>query len=337
MRRTLLALAFLPALLGTAAAAGPAFQDPWPEPSLPGERVSFPTSSPFAMTDIGEAAELPAKATLFLPPEATPADPVPAVILLHGAGGVLHDREMTYGAQLAQQGVAALVVDSFGARRQAAQGFVERIMRITEVTILADAFAGLAYLDSLPEVDGERVALVGFSYGAMASVLAAYRQVSDGFLPQGPRFAAHVGFYGPCIVRLQDPTATGAPVLLLWGGGDELVDSARCAEVMEDLEGGGAAVTRIVYPGALHQWDGGRTTPWRAPRNLADCRYLLHPDGVAWDTVNGLPLSDAGRRQLSLALCTSTEGYLIGRDDGVRAQSNRAFAAFLSRSLGAPD
>jgi len=39
------------------------------------------------------------------------------VVLLHGSGGVLASRELTYAPQLARMGVAALVVDSFGARR----------------------------------------------------------------------------------------------------------------------------------------------------------------------------------------------------------------------------
>lgn len=331
------ALVALGALLlpGPLAAETPRFETPWPPAELAGERVAFPTTTPFALTDVGSGAlEIrDAKATLFLPPEASAESPVPAVILLHGAGGVMHDRELTYGPQLAQQGVAALAIDSFGARRDLAQGFLQRLMAVTEVTLLADAFAGLAYLDSLPEVDGDRVALIGFSYGAMASVLAAYEQVSDRFLPEGPRFAAHVGYYGPCIVRLEDPATTGAPVLLLWGSGDQIVDAGRCAEVMEDLEQGGSDVRRIVYPGALHQWDGGRTTPWRAPRNLANCRYLVRPDGTAWDVGSAIPLVDPTLRQLSLAFCSSDDGYLIGRDDEVRAQSNQALGDFLGEAL----
>lgn len=335
MPMTRFALLFSLLLPLPAAAQAPQFQDPWPEPLLEGERVTFETTTPFALTDVGApgAETREARATLFLPPEATAAAPVPAVILLHGAGGLLYDREMAYGAQLAQQGIAALAIDSFRSRRDLAQGFLQRIMAITEVAMLADAFAGLEYLRSLPEVDAERVALVGFSYGAMASVLAAYEQVSDVFMPGGLRFAAHVGYYGPCIVRLEDPTTTGAPVLLLWGSGDQLVAPARCAEVMADLESGGSAVKRIVYPGALHQWDGGRATPWRAPRNLANCRYLVRPDGVAWDVTSALPLLDPTLRQLSLAFCSSEEGYLIGSDEAVRAQSNAALADFLAETL----
>lgn len=329
-----LVLLLLALLAFPATAAEPRFTSPWPErPAVEGQEVSFPTTSPFALTDQGEASMERAQATLFLPPEASAADPVPAVVLLHGAGGVLSNRERLYGAQFAAQGVAALVVDSFTPRRSLARGFVERILNITEVMILADAYAALRYLDQRPEVEGARVAVIGYSYGALAATLAAYEQVAETFAPGGPRFAAHVGFYGPCIVRLADPETTGAPVLLLWGGGDALVDPDRCAEVVADLERGGSSVRTIVYPEALHQWDGGSTTPWRAGRNLAACSYRVEPDGTAWDAAAQLPIVNPAMRQLSLSLCTTTDGYLIGRDDAIRAQSNRALAEFLTRTL----
>ena len=102
------------------------------------------------------------------------AAPVPAVILLHGASGVRGAREQTYGRQLAAMGIAALVIDAFAPRRDMGRGFVERILNITETMLIADAYAGLRYLAARPEIDGERVVMMGFSYGGMASVVSAY-------------------------------------------------------------------------------------------------------------------------------------------------------------------
>jgi hypothetical protein len=75
------------------------------------------------------------------------------VVLLHGAGGVLPAREHLYGRQLAAMGAAALVVDVFGARRDRAAGFTERLLEITETMALADAYAALRFLSQRPEVD----------------------------------------------------------------------------------------------------------------------------------------------------------------------------------------
>ncbi len=322
------------ALAGSAAAEAPRFQDPWPEVSTSlGERLTFESLSPFALDVLEEARRTEAQGRLFLPPDASAAQPVPAAILLHGAGGVLSARELTYGPQLATQGVAALVIDSFASRRNLASGFFERLFNVTEVMLLADAYAGLAYLDGLPEVDAARVVLIGFSYGGMASVLAAYAQVAEALAPEGRRFIGHVAYYAPCIIRAEKPKTTGAPLLILNGGRDGLIDPDRCAEIVRDLEAGGSAVETHLFPEAMHQWDGRSTRPWRPRYTLAPCAYRLQRDGSGLDERTGLPVSSPLLRRGSLALCASRNGYLIGRDDAVRAQSNRALAGFLSEVL----
>lgn len=317
-------------------AEAPRFEDPWPEVATsPGQRLSFESLSPFALNGVQEAEATQAQARLYLPPEASAEDPVPATMLLHGAGGVLGARELTYGPQLAAQGVAALVIDSFAPRRDLASGFFERLFNVTEVMLLADAYAGLAFLGEQPEIDGNRIALIGFSYGGMASVLAAYEQVAAALAPNGQRFSGHVAFYAPCIIRAANPTTTGAPVLILNGGQDGLIDPDRCAEIEGDLTDGGSEVESIVYPDAMHQWDGRSTRPWRPRYTLAPCAYRLQEDGSGIDERTGLPVSTPLLRRGSLALCASQDGYLIGRDDAVRAESNRALAGFLTRVLTA--
>jgi dienelactone hydrolase len=102
---------------------------------------------------------------------------VPTVVLLHGSGGVLSTRELTYAPQLAKMGVAALVVDVFGARRDRGTEFIERLLNITETMMVADAYSGLWFLAGRPEIDPHRVVLIGFSYGAMATTFADTRAV----------------------------------------------------------------------------------------------------------------------------------------------------------------
>jgi dienelactone hydrolase len=221
----------------------------------------------------------------------------------------------------------------FGPRRDRATGFIDRLLNITETMALADAFAGLAFLDARPDVDARRVAIIGFSYGGMSSVFAAYGQVADAFAGVGPRFAAHVAFYGPCIARLDDPATTGAPVLMLWGGRDQIVDAARCEEIAADLEKGGSPTRLVAYPDALHRWDGGRRQPWRASRHIADCRLRVRADNVVIDQRTFLHMSGPTSRKLILGLCSSSEGYLIGGDAAIRRQSNAELARFLNPIL----
>ncbi len=316
---------------------------PWDWPSaesvrsVQGEAVTFASHSPFALQHVGDGEERDPETTalgrLFLPKRASAAAPVPAVVLLHGAGGVLPTRELTYGPQLAALGVAALVVDVFAARRHMARGFTERLLNITEAMLLADAYEALRFLGDRAEVDADRIALIGFSYGAMAATYAAFDVVAERYAPDGRRFAAHVAFYGPCIARFEETTTTGAPVLMLAGAEDAIVDPERCDEVIADLVAGGSKTRMIVYPNAYHQWDGNFAGPRPIGRNLADCRLRVEPDGVVRDRLTRLPMIGTFTRRLILAACVDSEGYLIGRDDAVRARSNRDLAVFLDPIL----
>jgi dienelactone hydrolase len=317
-------------------------RDPWPSAAelagVSAQEVSFPSSSPFTPAQAGPSAEpTTALGYLYLPRlpsnarggAAAPRS-VPAVVLLHGAGGVLPAREHLYGRQLAAMGAAALVVDVFGARRDRAAGFTERLLEITETMALADAYAGLRFLSQRPEIDPRRVVLLGFSYGAMASMYGVWATAAERLapLPGGERFAGHAAFYGPCIARFEEQRTTGAPVLILYGEGDELIVPERCAEFAAELRRGGSRAEVVSYPGALHQWDGGQ--PRRAVgRLLGACRLRVERDGTVRDERTRLPMSGPVLRRVILAACVEDRPYLIGADDAVRARSNRDLGRFL--------
>src|SRR5436190_18060254 len=123
---------------------------------------------------------------------------------------------------------------------------------------------------------------------------------------------------------------------MLIGGADEIVDQQRCAEIAADLRAGGSRVETIVYPGAVHQWDGGFT---RRPigRNLAACSLRVERDGTIRDLRTGLAMTGPASRKIILGLCTLFAGpYPIGRDDAIRAQAAADWGRFLAAVFAAP-
>lgn len=314
---------------------------PWPNGSslqrfMP-QPVEFPSQSPFALNDIGGSPEpTTARGQLFMPEFADDEAPVPAVVMLHGAGGIMSARELTYGRQFAAMGVAALVVDVFGARREFASSFTDRLLNITETMFLADAHAARNFLARLPEIDGSRVALIGFSYGGMAATYAAHEQVSAAFAPVNDQFRAFVAFYAPCIVSFETPKPARSPLLMLYGDQDEIIDIARCEETAEALRDNGGEVENVLFEGAFHQWDGGSSGGRRLSRGLADCHLRVEEDLDIRDTRTGLPMSAVWNRMLILGLCVDDDGYVIKRDDAVRARSNAVLAAFLAKAFTEP-
>jgi dienelactone hydrolase len=311
---------------------------PWPTGAATQARVEDVTlhsADPFAPSDIGRAPARNVGAQLYLPVNAAADRSTPAVVLLHGSGGLTSERGERYGRELATMGVAVLVVETYDSRRDLGRSYIERVLNITETMFVADAYAGLAYLAGRPEIDAAHVVLAGFSYGGMAATYALYSQMADLLAPRYPdgrrlTFAGHVAFYAPCVARFRDSRTTGAPLLMLYGQQDELIVPARCEEVANDLRAGGSEVSIISYPGAVHQWDGAMPRGYIG-RHLGDCSFSVSRGGVIADDRTGMPMSGPFLRKLILGLCTTSEPYPIGRDENVRMQSNRDFGAFLAR------
>ena len=312
--------------------------DPWPEAdsvrNIRDEAITFQSSDPFAPRDIGRAPPRTVRAFFFMPAGALSDRTTPAVVLLHGSAGMLPDR-IKYGPQLAAMGIAALLVETYDSRRDVAIGFIERVLNITETMFVADAYAALAYLAGRPEIDSRRVALAGFSYGGMATEYALYAQMAEALAPSGQRFVGHVAFYAPCIARFVDSRTTGAPLLMLYGADDELMQPERCERLANELRAGGSKVDINVYPGAVHQWDGGMERRLIG-RQLRGCRFRVERNGTVRDENTFLPMSGPFLRKIILGLCSEGQRYPIGRDDTVRAKSNRDFANFLARVFGVP-
>ena len=315
--------------------------DPWPVPAIgegSGVDVNLASHSPFVLEDVGRSSSYnpprQVAARLYLPDRVAAGTKLPAMVVLHGAAGIVQAREAIYGPQYAAMGIAALVVDSFGSRRDVATEYVDRMLKITETTMVADAYAALKFLVARPEIDPRRIAIVGFSYGAMAAVLAAYEQVANRVAPNGPRFAAHVGYYGPCLASFENNRATGAPILMLSGELDVITDKKRCADTAEELRRGGAAVDQIVYAGAYSQWDGelgGPGNPVRRAHNIAPCRFVVERDNTVRDVRSGIEMSNGFFRKVILGVCSDRDGYLVAQDPAVRAQSNRDVGKFLAK------
>ena len=332
------ALLFALPLLWMTPAMPIAIVDPWPQPEtvhgVRQEAVAFPSSDPFAPRDIGRAPARTVNGLLFLPATAAPNHTTPAVVMLHGSAGLIADRAK-YGPQLAAMGIAVLLIETYDSRRDLGTGFIERVLNITETMFVADAYAALAYLAGRAEIDAHHVALAGFSYGGMATEYALYAQLADKLAPNGLRFAGHVAFYAPCIARFVDSRTTGAPLLMLNGADDELIQPDRCEQLANELRGGGSEVTIVAYPGAVHQWDGGMERRLIG-RQLRGCRFRVERNGTVRDENTLLPMSGPFLRKIILGLCTGSRPYPIGRDDAVRAKSNRDFADILARVFNAP-
>ena len=177
--------------------------------------------------------------------------PFPAVVVLHWCSGFgVHDVDAA--TRLKAWGFVALALDSLGDSDRCEQGsgaYPEAM----------DAYAALHYLSGLGFVSGGRIAVMGYSMGAVA-VLDA---VEAGLLvPRtgSERFRAAIAYYPNC---RGSSGVMIAPTLILIGDRDDWTFADACKRMVSgesDIgitreRGMGAPVDLIVYPDATHAFD----------------------------------------------------------------------------------
>ena len=225
-------------------------------------------------------------------PVATDAK-MPAVVLVHGSGGLrgVHSR---WADELNSIGIAAAVLDSFTGR-----GIVNTAndqSQLDSVAMMVDAYRVLGVLASDARIDSERIAVMGFSKGAVAAVYSSNERFRRMWAPQGVRFAAHIGMYTPCYVPYRDDDKlTGKPLRLFHGVADDFVPIGPCRNYVQRLQRTGADVVLTEFAGAHHAYDDfsrkNDSQPFQAvgATTARNCQLAEGDGGVIFNTVTGRP------------------------------------------------
>jgi dienelactone hydrolase len=272
---------------------------------------------------------------LYLPKNAT--TPMPAVILVHGSGGLDYegDHIREWAGKLNTWGVAALIIDTYGPR-----GISETVSdqrRISIFAQIADAYAALKQLSADPRIDRNRIAIMGFSRGAIVTMDTAMETLREGFGGGNLRFAAHVALYSGCNIAFADRATDKAPMLFLHGEADDFTPMAPCREYSKWLQSMGNAVTFVSYPGALHGFDSTAQVfelPHAPTMGTCDARYDLEKARfVRLDHVDNPTMNGDGVRKY-FASCNG-KGASVGGDDKARADAFLQVHKFLVTTLHA--
>jgi len=184
--------------------------------------------------------------------------PFPAVVLLHGCGGV-SPQLGRWARWLADRGYAALVVDSFGPRQVAGDCLPETPDDIPVTARFDDAMGALRWLQSQPFIRPDRIAALGFSQGGVYAISVINGPSLDRAQRRGvqlpaPGFAAAVGVYpGGCLSLVKQLVVR--PLLVLIGAADDWTPAAVCQEMVDSMRARGAEASIVTYPGAYHYFD----------------------------------------------------------------------------------
>lgn len=218
----------------------------------PGESVIIPGA---VIPGWGKVDQVPARFGL---PEGTKAR-VPAVLILHGSGGV-DGRGAFYAKALQQSGIATLEITMFRFGGRPIAGFQ---------ATMPHAAAALRWLDAQPTIDGKRLGVMGFSWGGAMTVLLSSELVREHLGKDTPRPAAFAPLYPVCssIARSMKSPGNGcydaqtrmsaSPMLIQVGTSDDYEENERSCDALVAMWPASARELATVrhIKGATHAFD----------------------------------------------------------------------------------
>jgi dienelactone hydrolase len=201
--------------------------------------------------------------------------PVPAVLVMHSALGIAHGVNEPVARKLADQGYLAVCTDMYGGHLEGADiedaglAYAENLAdpeRHRERTV--------AWFDAIarrPDVDGSRVAAVGFCYGG-TTVLELARSGAD--------LRAVVSYHGILTThRKAEPGAIRGHVVAYCGAGDPYAPLADVDALRDELERAGARYQVTTFGGVGH----GFTDPEAARLGLEGVSYDELANDLSWN------------------------------------------------------
>ncbi len=198
------------------------------------EAVSFQSTKMWRKTET-----LQIRGTLSIPEG---QGPFPAVVLTSNCGGpAKFEFAKFWPRYLNELGYITLNVDHFGPRKQKK---CTKKFKPSGAIVMQDAYGAYAYLARRPEVDKNRVAVLGSSLGAHAINWYTAKGKPS---PEGLKFSAAVSLY-PSSCKKVSPKNKTVPTLIILGDKERGV--ASCKRLQPHPK-----ISLNIFPGIYHAFD----------------------------------------------------------------------------------
>ncbi|MBC2736548.1 MAG: alpha/beta hydrolase fold domain-containing protein [Desulfobacteraceae bacterium] len=277
----------------------------------PTGRIYFQTASPYDYKDIAspydhndiyDRLDSDKKAVIYGDLEISEGTvgKVPAVVLIHGSGGV-SSKHLKWINRLQEMGIATFRVNSFSGRNISST--VGKQEDLPTPAMIVDAYMALNLLSTHPRIDKNKIGVLGGSKGGVVALYSAYEPIRANLAEGDNQFDFHVAIY-PLCQKLEKVSMTGSPILILIGGIDDWTPPAWCEALSESLINHGYDVELQIYPGAYHSFDSDNDIYFnKRAYNFEDCDFVLLEEGAVLERNSGIKMDTPENYKEALRKC----------------------------------
>jgi dienelactone hydrolase len=186
----------------------------------------------------------------------------PAVIMLHGCGGIGRDRKLNarhamWKDWLNERGFVVVFPESFTSRgfeEICTQKFSDRTLKQSDR--VDDVIAARRWLIARDDIDASRIVLWGFSHGGGTVLATITKRIGEELAPE-TKFAQAISFYPGCTSYMMSARVPkiSSPLALLIGEADDWTPAAPCKAWVKTLLEYKLPATITTFPDAFHDFD----------------------------------------------------------------------------------
>ena len=262
---------------------------------------------------------------------------VPAVVIMHGAGGV-NDHYFEVARILKGIGIAAFIVDSWETRGiHSVRALKGKKLPHSFAFRISDAYAALELLSTHPKINKRKIALMGYSHGGSVALFVASKKIRYSFIADDLRFAASIAYYPFCFPQIKDIDFTGARILMLLAEKDNMAPAKSCLDYARRIKDSGADINTIVYKNAHHQFPvlpGKKMIQVPELADLSDCGqneyWFLQNDGIWYSSYLKKTFAEVDPGY-TYTDCMKDGGAIVGGNEEAKAKSINEFKIFLKK------
>ena len=270
------------------------------------ETIYFESANPFSLKDIIKNLDNQAKQEVYgfltIPDIAIDSNKkVPLVIGVAGSKD-WGSHHIEYMEMYQSMGIATFELQSFKSR--GVSSTVGSQIEVTTAMIILDSYRALQFFQNHPNIDGEKVAITGWSLGGGVALYSGWMPIKNA-ISKEQSFAAHLSYYPPCFVTPDNLSFTKAPIHILAAELDEWVPAQACEELVESIEKEKNNIELTVFKGAHHSYD--RTTPLKISTKaykFGDCRFRMDDYGMVRMNFLNIPMSTPFLQKIGFLCCT---------------------------------